>query len=516
MSEQCMDCTPTVKIGAVQQNGSTVTVVCTAANLNGKRVEIIVNEDINKRYVAKCTEDGGFECSFTLPHNGTYAVEASIRDYADFNKLRQATSDDTYFYLTESNVWGATVTRHTDGLYYMLMANWDTVGGFKTDWFHYSEIGCAVSNKLLGPYFYLGKALDASYVNTTHKTPVKWNYAEGPATLDVFHNPTVMRSERDGKYYLYFMGSSTDDKSLSHSRQRVGVAFADSPRGPWTIVDHPVLDIRSEAEGGWEWRFTANPSVTEVKQPDGSYLYYALYKGSGTYDGQRLTATGVGTAPTPMGPFTRSPAPIMRDLNVGFSVEDCFVWHSCGKYYAMAKDMTKGNWTGVTGAYSYALFESTDGIKWGLSEHKLAFKNEIPWESGVQTVHHYERSQLYIEDTIPFLLCNATTVKGTSPYKGDIPYNVQVPLLGVALATDTCEVTVSDLADEKQPDFAGLEALLLELKDIREREVSREMWKIVENAIHGAKIILRRNSTDAADVDFATAHLARVLAMIHD
>ena len=103
--------------------------------------------------------------------------------------------------------------------------------------------------------------------------------------------------------------------------------------------------------------------MTEIRREDGSYFYYALYKAGGVYEGQSICATGYGISDSPLGPFKRSKAPIMRDIKVGFSVEDCYIWHNAGKYYALAKDMTKGNWTGVTDGYSYALFERISSFK---------------------------------------------------------------------------------------------------------------------------------------------------------
>lgn len=492
----------TVKITSVERNNSVVTVTGITENLGFCRVEIIINDDLNLRYVADHKDDGTWICNFELPYNGEYRIEASIRDYSDFDQIRQITPDDNYFMLEECNVWGATAVKHTDGLYYMIFAVWDTHDGFTSDWYHYSELGYAVSTRLGGPYIYQGKTLDATYCNTTHDRPVSWSYG----TLDVFHNPTLMYSEKDGKYYLYFMGTSTSDMEKSHSRQRIGVAYADNPAGPWTIMDEPVIDIREN----WEWSMTANPSVTEVMQEDGSYLYYAVYKGSGTYEGQRLTATGYGTSDSPLGPFARANVPIMRDPEVGFSVEDCYVWHQNGKFYALAKDMTKGNWTGVTEAYSYALFESNDGEKWALSDHNLAFRNEIPWASGTQVVSNLERSQLYTVKGIPFQIFNATTINGQSPYEENQSYNVQIPLLGVALAADTYNLTIDDLK-EKVVTRSGLQQLWNKSKLAEASCFTNETWKRLKSAEHAAEIVLARQSAEQKDVDFVIGQLQKLL-----
>lgn len=502
---------PTVKITSVERQANTVLVKGRAENLGFYKVEVIVNNDLSMRCVAKNDAEGNWSCVCKLPYSGEYEIEASVREYADFNQIRRTTGNNNYFLLDGSSVWGATVTKHTDGLYYMLFANWDRHISFSPDWYYFSEIGYAVANKLEGPYVYKGKALDPSYCNTTHQAPVKWNLSGEEVTLDVFHNPTVMRSERDGKYYLYFVGTSLDDMEKSHARSRVGVAYADSPAGPWTVLDHPLLGEMSLEAGDWEGGFCANPSVTERRRADGSYFYYAIYKASGVYEGQRICATGYGTSDSPLGPFKRSKAPIMRDPNVGFSVEDCYVWHNAGKYYALAKDMTKGNWTGVTGEYSYALFESADENSWKLSAHKLAFQNEIPWEKGVQKARYYERSQLYIEDEIPFMLFNATTVNGQSPYENNQSYNVRVPLLGEKMSSDTCTLSVHDLA-ERSVDKTALQQLLHKAQIADYNDFKREYWKRFMSAVSAAKVVLERENADQRDVDFVTEHLRAVLA----
>lgn len=491
--------TPVVKIETVERYGNEVVVRGTSECLGERRVEVIVNGDLNRRYVARGDENGAWKCRFTVDYNGTYKIEASIRDYSDFNKIRQTTPDNNYFLLDGATVWGSTVTKHTDGLYYMIFANWDKHDCFRTDWYEFSELGCAVSTRVGGPYVYRGKALDAAYSNTTHKAPVIWNQLP----LDVFHNPNLMKSERDGKYYLYFMGTTGNlEPKKSHSLIRNGVAWADTPMGPWTVMPKPVIDVREH----WEHSMTSNPAVTEVKKADGSYEYYAVYKGSGTYDGQRLTATGYGRASDPKGPFVRGDAPIMRDPEVGFSVEDCFVWHHNGKYYSLAKDMTKGNWTGVKGVYSYALFESEDGENWGLSENKLAFKNEILWESGKQFAKWLERSQLYVEDTVPFLITNATTINGESPYLENQAYNVQTPLLGVAMTTDEAELAVTDLG-ERHVDKATLRVMLERARTASREDYSLDNWRKLKSAMRAAEVVLARSSSEKWDVDFVVGEL---------
>ena len=490
-----------VEINNIEEKNGIVSITGTSENLGLRKVEVIIDGVLNRRCVAKNNADGTWSAEMTVDSNGKYSIEASIRDYSDFNKLRQTTRDDNYFMLDSSSVWGATVTKHTDGLYYMLFANWDHHISFSPDWFYFSEIGYAVANKIEGPYIYKGKALDPSYCNTTHAEPVKWRWNDGEARLNVFHNPTVMKSEKDGKYYLYFMGTSVDDMSKSHRRSRVGVAYADSPAGPWTVMDKFLLGNVPDGEGEWETGFSANPSVTEIRREDGSYFYYAIYKAAGIYEGQNICATGYGLSDSPLGPYKRFKAPIMRDAKVGFSVEDCYVWRNNGKYFALAKDMTKGNWSGHKDGYSYALFESIDGENWALSDNNLAFINEIPWKKGSQKVSHYERSQLYLEDGIPFMIFNATTISGLTPYQNNQSYNVRVPLLGERLAVCFEEITVSDLKDDIS-DKTELTELLHTAEAMSYESLNREEWKKLKSAMLAARMIIARENAEQKEIDF--------------
>lgn len=232
--------------------------------------EVIVDGDLEQRYVAETLDEAGnWQCVFTLPADGTYVIQASIRDYSDFSQIIQTVPDDNYFEVEGREVWGATVTEGPDGLYYMIFSTWHNTQGFSNDWAIYSELGYAVSTSPDGPFVYQGLALDANYTNTTNTEPVYW---EGVGTLEVFHNPTLMHSEKDGKYYLYFMGTNATEGGYTYAygrnHQRIGVAVADTPAGPWTVYDKPVIDVR---EGMFDSLLTSNPSVTEVKNADGTY-----------------------------------------------------------------------------------------------------------------------------------------------------------------------------------------------------------------------------------------------------
>ena len=73
----------------------------------------------------------------------------------------------------------------------------------------------------------------------------------GPFTFRVCaHNPTVHKF--GSKYYLYYMGNTGDGDDTPtlngqlnrthRNNQRIGVAVADSPNGPWKRFDKPIID----------------------------------------------------------------------------------------------------------------------------------------------------------------------------------------------------------------------------------------------------------------------------------
>ena len=71
----------------------------------------------------------------------------------------------------------------------------------------------------------------------------------------------------DGTWVLYFYTQGRDDVTRSGV---IGMATAPEPRGPWTLSEHPVLDVGPE--GSWDSFAVLNPSVVETA--DGYLMYY--------------------------------------------------------------------------------------------------------------------------------------------------------------------------------------------------------------------------------------------------
>jgi len=212
---------------------------------------------------------------------------------------------------------------------------------------------------------------------------------------------------------------ASSDLNWSHrNHQRVGVAVANSPYGPWTRFDQPLIN----PEPGFHDALCCNnPSVTT--RPEGGFLM--VYKAVG--DRAPLPFGGPVThvaaiSQSPLGPFQKHPSPVFTKPGEHFPAEDPFIWAREGGYYAIVKDMD-GVFTGR--GRSLALFESRDGLDWKLSRHALVSKTEIRWENRTrQVLHALERPQLWLEDGVPrVLLCAAEFDAATSG-----SFNVQIPL----------------------------------------------------------------------------------------
>jgi hypothetical protein len=324
----------------------------------------------------------------------------------DFRKLLRPLPRTAKFADPEYYIWCGSAVRGEDGRYHLFYSRWPRKLGFNA-WVTHSEVAHATAETPLGPFTHRDVALPA-------RGAPFW---DGLCT----HNPTIHRF--GDKYYLYYMGNTGDGRNLPtlnwthRNNQRIGVAVADSPEGPWTRSRQPLIE---PTPGFHDALCCANPSVTA--RPGGGYLM--VYKG--VADKKPLPFGGpvlhcVATGDSPAGPFRKSPDPVFRKPGVDFPAEDPFIWSDSGGYRAIVKDFG-GHFTHA--GRSLALFESADGFHWDVSKHPLVSRLELRWEDGrLQKLHLLERPQLLIENGVPIALyCAADEGNGA------LTYCVQIPL----------------------------------------------------------------------------------------
>ncbi|KXX67933.1 glycoside hydrolase family protein [Flammeovirga sp. SJP92] len=338
------------------------------------------------------------------------------KDPANYHlKLGEAVPHSKFEDKTWSH-WGGSIVKDKEGMYHLFYSRWKKELGWA--WVTHSEIAHAVADSPYGPFEFKDVTLGVRGEN----------YWDGLCT----HNPTV--HEFDGKYYLYYMGNTGDGKVMGtpekivlnpvhRNNQRIGVAVADHPNGPWKRLDTPLIDISPEKEA-LDALMVSNPSITQNDKGQFLMVYKAVgKKRKGIWGGPVVHC--VATSDSPTGPFKKHPDPIFQAKGYDFPAEDPFIWFQDGHYYAIVKDM-HGAFT--EHGRSLVLFHSYDGLDWQLSKNPLVSKLEIKWKNGsTQSVSHLERPQLYLEDGKPVVLACAADIEDENGVLHS--FNVQLPIV---------------------------------------------------------------------------------------
>lgn len=299
-------------------------------------------------------------------------------------------------------VWCGSAVRGPEGNYYLYYSRWPAELGHNA-WVTHSEVAYAVSESPYGGFVPQGLVLRGSGGDG-------WD-------ADVVHNPTVL--EADGKYYLYYVGNYGNGEYWNHrNHQRVGVAMADHPKGPWRRFEKPVVDV---TKGSFDHLLTSNPTVTRGE--DGRY--YMVYKAvaDGPLPKGGAVVCGVAVAEHPTGPFVKHPVPIMTNPENPWSVEDPYIWFQDHQFYSLVKDF-QGYFTNH-GRCTVALFTSENGVDWYPAKQPFAFDRKITWTDGTTTaLEALERPQLLLENGKPKVLyCAASATEDRLD-----SFNVAIPL----------------------------------------------------------------------------------------
>ena len=292
--------------------------------------------------------------------------------------------------------WCGSVIEDDEGRFHMYASMWGKTVPFTPYWLTHSRVVHAVSPAPEGSYTYCEDVLPP-------REPSRW---DGRMT----HNPTIHRW-RD-LYLLFYTGTTfsapppgpgdevTDEMVAAYrAGQRIGLAIAKSPDGPWQRPDGPCLEARP---GRWDSFMTTNPAPCVL--PDGRILL--LYKSSsGHPDPIRY---GVAMAASPFDPFER----IGPDRPIEFdepdvAYEDAYAWWQDGRFQMLFNDLT-GRFTGEPRAGAHAV--SDDGTHWRLHDPPKAYSRTVRWSDGtVTTQGSVERPQLLIRNGAPTHLFCATS-----------------------------------------------------------------------------------------------------------
>ena len=238
-----------------------------------------------------------------------------------------------------------------------------------------SEIAYAVSDKPAGPYQHVNVALPPRGTNPA--TGEKYWDA------DVTHNANAFF--HNGKYYLYYMGNYGDGKNypMHRNHQRIGVAIAENPAGPWKRLDHPSSISP----------MTRNPSIPSASPtPPPACVRMAVScsftRPCNTSKARKWAATSATASrwPTNRRAHTsRTPGHIFEAEKPGkhwMVAEDPFIWFSRkygNRYYAVTRDVV-GTFTGSSGGI--CLFQSEDGLNWKPAAQPKVLESRFALEDG--------------------------------------------------------------------------------------------------------------------------------------
>ncbi len=318
-------------------------------------------------------------------------------------------------------VWCGSIIHDDAGLYWLFFSCWPAGLGHQ-GWVTSSLIGCASAASPLGPFTFQKFVLAGSGIAG------RWD-------RDVTHNPVIVRDH--GLYYLFYMGNYGDGTYWDHrNHQRIGVAVADHPLGPWKRNDRPLIDIDPgfcEDAGFREpigTLMVSNPSVTQVSDGRWFMIYKAV--GNGPLPKGGRVICGIAVANQPDGPYIKHPHPIMVNPENDWSVEDPFIWCQDNQFYALVKDF-QGYFTG-RGQSTIALFLSSDGLDWQPAEDCFVMTREVRWEDGsCQPVTALERPQIYFEQGIPKVLACAVAFDEARNRSANVQFPLRFPPAGSIL-----------------------------------------------------------------------------------
>jgi hypothetical protein len=308
--------------------------------------------------------------------------------FADYRLGRPKTA----FGLEDNVIWGGSVVRGDSGAYHMFASFIPEEIG---RWIFDSEVVRATAGSPTGPFEIEETALPGR--------PGEWD--------EMTHNPSIHRTP-DGTYLLYYTGTHFDDRDWTEARdnQRIGLATADSPAGPWTRHG-PVVHPRDDE---WDATYTTNPAPCVGSDGSITMIYKAL---NANYDEFVLNHSVFG-AETFDGPYERrTDDPIFDEIHL----EDPCLWHEDGRYHILLKDFEGSV---ADEPYDGIYAHSDDALDW-TTEDGSAYSVEFTMADGSRPpVERRERPQALLEDSEPTHLYTAVE------YGDDRPANnVVAPIL---------------------------------------------------------------------------------------
>lgn len=282
--------------------------------------------------------------------------------------------DDGYW------IWGLTVLKGDDGKYHGYYARWPDSLEFSA-WLTHCEIAHGVADNPEGPFEFQSvvlesRNLDGWDVNNAHNPSVC--VAEGQICLYYISNDIREKYQGDIEEDYPDMAWFRENRRLVRNSQRINVAIAEDPAGPFDRADQPVV----EPHGNFK-NIAVNPAVVYV---DGQYVM--IMKGDDVRHEEVHRIQFVGHADNPEGPFTFQDEPVYAEAQT----EDAALWYDQQRerFFMTVHVMWQPE---------LALFTSEDSYNWQMAENPVFMKKEIQLDDGsVWTPDRLERPFVLTDD----------------------------------------------------------------------------------------------------------------------
>jgi len=281
----------------------------------------------------------------------------------------------------EFHVWGSSPVIGPDGKTHLFVARWPVAAAFDPGWRTHSEIAHYVSEKPEGPFTFKDVALKGTGTGS-------WDNSAP-------HNPTVQRI--GDQYVLLYIAN---DGKNHRSTQKIGMAIAKSPYGPWKKAGKDGL-ILSPPDDPSVWCYQSLVGVnnpTLLQHFDGRYFLYFKAKVKG--DVHRM---GMAIADNLEGPYVIRKDPVTANEQM---IEDGYAFVEDGKIHLLTTDSARG--TGL-------LWTSDDGITFqppilGFDRIETYIPQEQVEAATSYRSKNFERPQLLLQNGRPTHLYMASGV----------------------------------------------------------------------------------------------------------
>lgn len=301
-------------------------------------------------------------------------------------------------------VWGLSVVKWNNK-YHAYYSRWKKEYEHK-GWMTNCEIAHAVADAPEGPFVFENVVLESEKI--------------GGWDANNSHNPYAIVA--NGKICLYYIANDInhlfqptqelsypnqewfdENRMLVRDSQRIGVAVANNPSGPFVRSEQVVV----EPDNVNFKKIAVNPAVI---YKDNEYLM--IMKGDDLSHKEPFRIQLVGSSKHPEGSFKFNPKPVYAKAQT----EDACMWYDqiIKKYYMVCH---------VMGKSELALFSSKDGFNWEADERSVFMKKEFVLSDG--TIWKPKRVER------PFVLTNdkgQPIVIYVAVYDKNVNGNIAIPI----------------------------------------------------------------------------------------